>query len=152
VIYVCIRSLGRCPCPRCLVEITDVHNMGKTADLQIRTTNVRVDDQDRRKKIEKARRLVYAKGSSVNGPTVKRALELETMIPTRVRIVYLTHRLLYSYHCRMPFQPNSLLLASTISCSTWSICCMNSNWEFGKTHLFICCECCMHMAVRQYRH
>ena len=153
MIYVCIRLLGKCLCPRCLVEITDVHNMGKTADLQIRNTHMRVDDEARRKKIEKARRLVYENGSSINGPTVKRALELETMVPTRVRrMACLTHHLLDSYHRRMPFPPNLQLSASIISCSMWLICCMNLNWEFGKTPLFICCGCCMHTAVRQYKH
>jgi hypothetical protein len=58
--------------------------MGKTADLQNRISHVRVDDEARRAKIAKARRLVYEKGASVNGPTIKKTLELESMVPTTV--------------------------------------------------------------------
>jgi hypothetical protein len=60
--------------------------MGKTVDLQNRISQVRVDDRARRAKIAKARRLVYEKGASVNGPTVKAALGLESMVPTTVRM------------------------------------------------------------------
>ena len=59
--------------------------MGKTVDLQNRISEVRVDDQARRAKVAKARRLVYEKGASVNGSTVKKILELESAVPTTVR-------------------------------------------------------------------
>lgn len=58
--------------------------MGRTTDLQHRSTYVRVDDKARRAKIEKARQLVYTKGASINGPAVKNVLQLESMVPTRV--------------------------------------------------------------------
>jgi hypothetical protein len=60
--------------------------MGKTADLQTRISQVRIDDKARRAKIAKARRLVYEKGASIDGPTVKKALGLESMVPTTVRM------------------------------------------------------------------
>jgi hypothetical protein len=71
---------------RCLAEITDVHNMGKTADLQNRISQVHIDNEARRAKIAKVRRLVYEKGASINGPTVKKALGLESVVPTRVHV------------------------------------------------------------------
>jgi hypothetical protein len=86
VLYVCIHFLGTCLCPRCLAETQDVHNMGKTADLQNRKSQVRIDNVARRAKIAKARRLVYEKGASVNGSTVKKVLGSESMVPTTVRI------------------------------------------------------------------
>jgi hypothetical protein len=59
--------------------------MGTTTDLQDRITLQRVDDDARRAKIAKARKLVYEKGASVNGPTVKTTCE-ESMVPTMVRV------------------------------------------------------------------
>jgi hypothetical protein len=60
--------------------------MGTTTDLQNRITLQRVDDDARRAKIAKARKLVYEKGASIKGPTVERKLGEESMVPTTVRV------------------------------------------------------------------
>jgi hypothetical protein len=60
--------------------------MGTTTDLQNRITLQRVDNSARRTNIAKARKLVYEKGASINGPTVKTKLGPESTVPTAVRV------------------------------------------------------------------
>jgi hypothetical protein len=152
ILWVCIRNLGKCLCPRCLAEIQDVHNMGTKVDLQNRVSHARVDDGKRRAKIKKARKLVYEKGASANGNAVKNVLDAESMVPTTVRA--LTHcpgRIAYFY-ARTPFLPSSQFSASTISCCMLSTSCTNLSLVFGGTPSSICCAYCTHMVAKQYKH
>ena len=71
--------------------MAEVHKMGTTTDLQDRIKLQRIDDIARRAKITKARKLVYEKGASINGTTVKTTLGLESMVPTTVCVTILSH-------------------------------------------------------------
>src|SRR5262245_26895967 len=55
ILLATIRNLGRCPCPRCLIPMSRVHNMGKVLDMKQRKTLARIDDEARRDKVSKAR-------------------------------------------------------------------------------------------------
>ena len=55
VIIASIRDLGSCPCPRCLIPLSHVPNMGKAQDMKLRKSLIRVDDERRRYKVELAR-------------------------------------------------------------------------------------------------
>jgi hypothetical protein len=61
--------------------------MGTKIDMQNRVSYARVDDGIRQAKIAKARKLVYEKGASVNGNTVKNILGAESMVPTTVSAI-----------------------------------------------------------------
>lgn len=88
-----IRNLGDFPCPRCLTPITLAHNFGTPDDKQQRITNARVDNQDRRHKITKARKLIYGKITTkknvnfgVGSAAVERLLKGQSLVPIDVCI------------------------------------------------------------------
>lgn len=79
-----IKFLGRCPCPRCLVEKSDLPKMGMVRDMRCRIKKTRVDDDDRRRHIAAARRLIFEKGAAVNSERVKALLDQFSYAPTFV--------------------------------------------------------------------
>ncbi|KAG6380707.1 hypothetical protein JVT61DRAFT_5085 [Boletus reticuloceps] len=83
VLLVCIKFLGVCLCPRCLAEKGQVSQMGTPADMDTRENDVRVDDQSHRRKISRARRYIFERGSGINGAKVKKLLASESLVPTK---------------------------------------------------------------------
>jgi hypothetical protein len=65
--------------------------MGKQRDKNMRTKKPRVDDEERRFKVEVARRRIYKEGLVVNSTYVEDILKPQSLVPTVVRRVY------YSY-------------------------------------------------------
>jgi hypothetical protein len=91
-----IRSLGDYPCPRCLVALTDVHNMGTPHDLALREEQRRKDDTERRRKIDSARKIIFKQNYSVNTDEVEKLLKPTSLVPSRVSstqldLICLTH-------------------------------------------------------------
>jgi hypothetical protein len=84
IIIASIRDLGLCPCPRCLMPLAVVSNMGKARDMKMRKSLARVDDQERRYKVELARGFIYNKGYLVNSNAVERVLRPESLVPNIV--------------------------------------------------------------------
>jgi len=58
--------------------------MGTEGDMLDRLTLQRVDDQARRNKINRARKLIFERGAPVDGKRVKSILNSESLVPTRV--------------------------------------------------------------------
>jgi hypothetical protein len=79
-----IRHLGRCPCPRCLIQLSHVHNMGTARDMKQRETHVRVDDENRRRKVDTAREIIYKKNYAVDSGPVEALLQEQSLVPTSV--------------------------------------------------------------------
>ena len=79
-----IRDLGRCPCPRCLVLLDDVTNLGTARDMKQRSTLARVDDDMRRGKVDLARDIIYKRHYLVNSKAVERILKAQSWVPTVV--------------------------------------------------------------------
>ena len=86
VILSSIRDLGRCPCPRCLIPMARVYRMGMVQDMKERKTLARVDDENRRHKVELAREIIYKKNYAVNNEKVESILRPESLVPTAVSI------------------------------------------------------------------
>jgi hypothetical protein len=84
-----IRNLGKCPCPRCLIPLSRVHNLGMARDMAQRETMARVDDIHRRSSVNTARQLIYEKNYRVNSAAVENILRDKSLVPTAVREVYL---------------------------------------------------------------
>ena len=84
IILACIKFLGECPCPRCLVRKTDIPEMGTPRDLRKREKTSRVDNEHRRQKVERARAFIFEKGAAVNSNRVKGLLNSQSLTPTRV--------------------------------------------------------------------
>ena len=68
-----IKNLGRCPCPRCLVELREVRDLGKVVDRQ-RRTNIRKPTPKLFRIIKKARAAIF-KGFKVSGSRVEKLLD-----------------------------------------------------------------------------
>lgn len=88
-----IRNLGNCPCPRCLLPLGCVHNLGKARDTMQRVSMARVDSNQSRSKILTARKLIYEKNIPVNGASIERLLRETSLVPSMVCITKFCHNL-----------------------------------------------------------
>ena len=100
ILIASIRNLGACPCPRCLIPLNRVHNLGMSRDMIQRRTLARVDDINRRYKVLAARRVIYEKHYQINSAAVEGLLRDESLVPTLVRdwvhlVVLLNHKNLH---------------------------------------------------------
>ena len=86
VLIATIRDKGQCPCPRCKISQNEIREFATAKDLEIRRTQARRDDEDRQKKVEKARKFIYEKGYVVNSSHVEDLLKEESLVPTKVCI------------------------------------------------------------------
>jgi hypothetical protein len=95
ITYVChriliagIRNLGHCPCPRCLIPIDRVANMGKPRDMMQRKTLARVDNMTRRNRVASARECIYERNYAVDSAAVQNLLKEDSLVPTAVCIFF----------------------------------------------------------------
>lgn len=79
-----IKNRGYCPCPRCLIPLNRVHNLGMVRDMTQRRTMARMDDIQRRNRVAAARWLIYEKNIQVDGAAVKRILKEMSLVPNVV--------------------------------------------------------------------
>jgi hypothetical protein len=79
-----IRNLGRCPCPRCLVPLSQIHNIGTARDMLIRSNSLRIDDAKRKSVISSARRIIYDRCHSVKSTAVEELLKPLSLVPNKV--------------------------------------------------------------------
>jgi len=84
IIIASIRDLGSCPCPRCLIPFSLVPDMGTANDMKLRKSLARVDNEERRHKVQMARQLIYNKRYVVNSKVVEGILKKESLVPTTV--------------------------------------------------------------------
>jgi hypothetical protein len=84
IILACIRKQGNCPCPRCLIPLKRVQNLGQVRDMKDRQSLARADDDSRRHQVDLARGLIYENGYVVNSVLVERILKNQSLTPTVV--------------------------------------------------------------------
>jgi len=87
----CIKFLGECPCPRCLVAKKDIPKMGTRGDFKKREETSRVDNRTRRMKVERARMFIFRKGAGVNSSRVRNLLNDESLTPNRVSDIVISY-------------------------------------------------------------
>jgi hypothetical protein len=90
ILIASIRNLGRCPCPRCLIPLDRVIDMGKRRDMTQRGTLARIDDMSRRNRIDSAREIIYEKNYAVDSNPVENLLKVDSLVPTAVRDLFLS--------------------------------------------------------------
>ncbi|KAK0437054.1 hypothetical protein EV421DRAFT_1739254 [Armillaria borealis] len=73
VLMACLKTMGTCLCPQCLVQKSEVQQMG----------TARVDSHSRRWQVEEARKTIFLKGKAINSTHVEAFLKDESLIPTR---------------------------------------------------------------------
>lgn len=148
----CIKYLALCPCPDCKVLKSRIYLLGSKSDMHARQRLLRTDSNDRRRRIELARRLIFERGVNVTSKRIEEILGSESLVPIRVRTfqAIVTWALLTCTH-RMPFLKDYLSMA-LISIALWfPICYTNSNLVFGRRSLPIYSGFCMPMEMTQYR-
>jgi hypothetical protein len=84
ILLASIRNLGRCPCPRCLIPLDRVPNMGMRRDMAQRMSLARVDDTRRRSRVKAAREVIYAKNCTIDSKAVENLLREDSLVPTVV--------------------------------------------------------------------
>ena len=89
IIIAGIRNLGLCPCPRCLIPMDHVPNMGMRRDLSQRVSLARVDNVRRRSHLEAARKAIYKHNNTVDGAAIERLLKDDSLVPTAVSVPFL---------------------------------------------------------------
>ena len=99
IIIAGIRNLGLCPCPRCLIPMDRVPNMGMHRDLSQRVSLARVDDVRRRSRLEAAREAIYEHNNAVDGAAIERLLKDDSLVPTAVSIPFFDTWLMFMLTC-----------------------------------------------------
>jgi len=82
-----IKSLGRCPCPDCTTEMSQISGMGTKLDMKRRRDKARQDSEARQWGVNQARVRIYQFGHRVNGPQVERMLGPGSAVPNWVHPV-----------------------------------------------------------------
>ncbi|KAF7976901.1 hypothetical protein HWV62_5461, partial [Athelia sp. TMB] len=82
VLVASICDKGQYPCPRCLLPITEVEQMGTPQDTARRATMSRVDDDEHRRIVNAARKLIYEKFHAVDSKDVEKLLKATSSTPT----------------------------------------------------------------------
>lgn len=82
-----IKNQGGCPCPRCLVTLSDTSNMGTKRDMNFRQSKnqIRVDNLQYRAHVTSARKIIYENNYVVNSVAIDKILKPTSLVPTRVR-------------------------------------------------------------------
>ncbi|KAG2740831.1 hypothetical protein P692DRAFT_20689050, partial [Suillus brevipes Sb2] len=81
VLIATIRQLGGCPCPRCLIPMGRLHNLGMTRDRQQRVTLAR-SDASRSQLVKTARGFIYEDNYGVDSTAVEDLLKRDSWVPT----------------------------------------------------------------------
>lgn len=95
ILLASIRNRGNCLCPRCLVPMSRLQNLGMKLDMKQRASLARIDDDARRRKVQIARRIIYEQNYAVNSEGVEKVLKEESLVPTLVRTEFGANRTLF---------------------------------------------------------
>lgn len=79
-----IRDKGQCPCPRCTLSISKVEQLGTLEDLAHRAQSIRLDDEEYRRTILEARKLIFEDNRAVDSREVEDLLKPKSWTPTAV--------------------------------------------------------------------
>src|SRR5882762_2905884 len=82
VLLASIKNRGHCPCPRCLIPMDRIPQMGTPQDRQQRIILKRVDSHQRKFNIANARRLIYDLNYAVDSKSLGSFLNAESWVPT----------------------------------------------------------------------
>ena len=136
-----IRSMGNCPCPRCLIPKDRAHQFGTKRDKKQRKSLARVDTLQYQVNVSSARKIIYQDNRMVQSKLVDDILKTKSLVPTEVcSSLCSTGYLIELVSLRMHFQKDYFAWDSTFSRFFWLILCMSSNLGSGKRCSLTCCE------------
>lgn len=84
IIVSCIRDQGRCPCTQCLVQLSQLEELGSPEDMNRCVALIRVDDDDNREKVQIVRDYILNCNQAVSGKGVEAQLMEHSLTPTDV--------------------------------------------------------------------
>ena len=84
IMLACIKFLGECPCPWCLVVKKDIPKMGTRSDFEQQEQTAWVDNKTCHMKVEQARAFIFWKGAGVNSSWVWNLLNDKSLTPNHV--------------------------------------------------------------------
>ena len=84
ILLASIRNLGQCPCPRCLIPLDLVHNLGMPRDMMQQVSKACVDSIECQNKVAVTRRFIYERNMQVNSTAVEALLRDWSGVPTTV--------------------------------------------------------------------
>ncbi|KAI0363871.1 hypothetical protein BV20DRAFT_957443 [Pilatotrama ljubarskyi] len=79
----CIKFLGRCPCPDCLVEKSRIHFMGTKSDMALRRKKVREDTPWLRRTLSRVRGWIFGRGFAPEGKHIEGILGATSTSPNQ---------------------------------------------------------------------
>jgi len=133
ILLACMKFLGRCPCPRCLITKDRIYRLGTKADQWICSKMAHVDDEHRWWSINNVRKAIFEAGCSIVSKVVENIIGPKSLVPTRVHSIPAHTTVCPDFLAsRMPFLRSS---ASSASTSTPYLCltsCMSSNSVYGR--------------------
>jgi len=88
MLMACLQYLSLCPCPCCLLLKSRIPMIGSKRDTNQRISLRRVDSEDRRHKIELARRMMFKGGINITSKKIEDILRPTSLVPTRVGLIY----------------------------------------------------------------
>jgi hypothetical protein len=88
ILVASIRNVGRCPCPRCLIPLVCVQNMGMHRDMMQCMSLARVDNLEWRRRIKAAREIIYLKNYKTDSKAVEDILQQDSLVPTVVSVYF----------------------------------------------------------------
>ncbi|KAJ7330330.1 hypothetical protein DFH08DRAFT_926009 [Mycena albidolilacea] len=83
VLLATIRNLGKCPCPRCLVEKDRLDQVGNIRDDNVRVESARADNKQFRSYVERARSWIYRQAKAIKSVKVEGLLYAKSWVPTK---------------------------------------------------------------------
>ncbi|KAM6499872.1 hypothetical protein JOM56_005380 [Amanita muscaria] len=88
-----IKYLAKCPCPLCLIEKSNIKQLGTERDRHQRETLARNDSLHRQTVVENVRQTVFEQGLPLSSTYIQQTLEAESLTPTRnaYSTKFLTH-------------------------------------------------------------
>ncbi|KAM6494731.1 hypothetical protein JOM56_009354 [Amanita muscaria] len=79
----CIKFLGKCPCPMCLIEKKNISRIGTERDRRQRVTLARDDSILRQERVENVRQSVFEQGLPLSSTYIEQTLGAESLTATR---------------------------------------------------------------------
>jgi len=148
----CLRYLALCPCPRCLILKSRIPMIGTKTDAKQRINLARVDSQDRRKKIELVRRMMFEGGVNITSERIETILRPTSLVPTRVCCQWLIRLVLTHFSYRMHSRKGYSNTTSTFTRCLYQTFFMNLSWVSGRPYSPTYFELYMLVGKTKFRH
>lgn len=92
ILIACIRYLAKCLCPWCLVQKTEIANLGQKHDMRSWVRQACKDSKQQQYNIDCAHRLIFEKGIGVESTAVNALLDSKSLTAIKVSIHVISFR------------------------------------------------------------